>query len=167
MKFMNKFILIVGLAMLAATQLQAASKSETFTTNETRNAISTAATVSSVSISAGASAVTVKLYNSKTTGITYTFGAYTNLTSYTTNLVTSYVTTTGITINQTNRVLFVIKQATAGATNTLPAAAELSVSANTTTAFPVDLVFGRGVTANVNTNATVVFTYRSQKSNLQ
>lgn len=91
----------------------------TFTTNNM--AASSAVTVNQANIlenvilsTTNAAGAIVYLFDGNTTNVT---GVYTNVTMYSTNRVSTWVTTTGITNNMTNTLLYINSVVTAALTN--------------------------------------------------
>lgn len=93
-------------------------------------------------------------------GTNYVNAAYVSRTSYATNLVTSYVGTTGVTNWYTNAGLFTLNVTNAANTNQLPRLISLVYGANQATTYNIDALFVRGITALSSTNVGVVLYYR-------
>lgn len=161
MKNLKTLSLLIGLAVLisVSSRIHAASASLTTTTNYSYNLLSVPASVSSVNIASGSGALTVKFYDTTATNLLYTNGSYVSRSTYISNIVNNYTTTTGITNYTTNRVAYTLTVTNAAATNTLPVAAVWSIPANTEIVLDVDLKFSKGIVVNANTNATVNIVY--------
>lgn len=92
-------------------------------------------------------------------GTNYTNGAWISRTSYATNLVTSYVGTTGFTNWYTNVGLFTATITNAAATNALSPLVVLPFGANQAVTYQIDALFARGVTILPSANVGIDIYY--------
>lgn len=124
---------------------------------------STAGSIQSLQLIGGSNAVTLTFYDNDVDGTTYTNAAYTRPFSYTTTIVSNYVTLGGITNNYTNSVIMTTNRTYAAATNTLPSLGTYYVPASTlVTVTDPTILFGKGLvvgTSSSNNSAQVIATY--------
>lgn len=156
--------LIVATVCLVAFNTEGATVTGTYTSAGTNSLLSVSGMGKSIVIAnSSAAASVVKLFNAPSTDLTYTLAAYTNTTSYTTNLTNVYTTTTGI--SQTNiksGVLVINQQQVAASTNNYDVIATFTVPANNTLTYTWGgngVRFGNGVLVTNSTNANITFTY--------
>lgn len=154
---------VVAMAALVPNSAEAASISANYTQLSTNSLLTIPVTVSTIQVSASSSnAATVIFYDTAYGSNVYAVAENITRSNYVTNMVSTYVTTTGVTNYLTNRVLYTASVTNAANANTpLPASATFTVPAGLTTTFPVELVFSRGVLVKANTNVTVNVTYQS------
>jgi hypothetical protein len=81
--------------------------------------------------------------------------AYISKVQYLTNIATSYINTSGYTNWYTNSMLWTVTSTNAAATNSLPVALSIPVSANETRVVTAPVNFVRGVLARVTGNASI------------
>lgn len=168
---MKKFLFTLSLitVMSVASYGQA---TQTYVTNNMAAGLATITTQGGIlttltAYSTNQSPTYVRLYDGYATA---TNGAWTNYTVYTTNVVTSYVTSTGITNNLTNLVIKTIanehaalngEAATPTLTLLIPAASS-NGTLNLVT-FDDPLLFGKRLTlSNSATGLSILAKYRSQ-----
>ena len=121
--------LLLTISLLAALN---ASAQQFFVTNSlaagARTLVNEAIVLNNLQLLSTSNTV-IRLYDGALTNIV---GAYTNYSTFSTNLVTVNVTTTGITNTFTNTVLYTLAQAVTAATNNTPPIATVLVPANPT-----------------------------------
>lgn len=162
--FLTKFLFIIALIGLTYS-----AHSAQIVVNATTNGFyllsTNRASVYSVEVTSANPAV-ITLYDCDSVaapffGTNYTNAAYTSRIAYSTNLVTSYVGTTGFTNWYTNAGLFTLTTTNAANTNALPSMAAFVVSGGTYAVYNIDALFARGICATITTNASMVINYRS------
>lgn len=104
----------------------------------------------------------VRVYDNANTNLFHAHGAYTNFVTYNTNIVTSYVTTTGLTNTFTNTVLWTTSSAVAAGSNALAPVFTYAVPAgNIPVTFMDSAIFSRGVAvSNMSTNISIIINHR-------
>ena len=164
----NKLTNIIAAIMLFVSLNAFASDSVTLTvtTASTSMVYTNSARVQAITIAnTAASANTVTFYDAPSTVLTNIVGAYTNYVQFATNIVSVYVTPSGI--SQTNTVagIYTAAQAVAQSTNNYSTLGSFAVPANTTITFsPVSgWLAAFGVAMANTTNATVTVTYSPAK----
>lgn len=115
-------------------------------------------------INNAAAAQTVYFYDCPTNVLTWTSGAYTNWTTYTTNLIVTTTNYQGVVETATNAVTVTAPKANAAATNNYRLFKTFTIAAaGTATWTPINgvyLSYGLGCT-NTDTNLTVNYSYYS------
>jgi len=156
--------IIAALACLVVVNVEGASATGVYTSAATNSLLSVGGVAKSLLIAnSAASASTVTFFDAPSTDLTYTLAAYTNTTSYTTNLTNVYVTTTGI--SQTNiseNVLVILKQQVAASTNNYATISTFTVPASSTLTYTfggAGTRFMNGVCVTNSTNANITLTY--------
>jgi len=96
-------------------------------------------------------------------GTNYVNASYVSRTSYTTNLVTSFVGYNGYTNWYTNQGIFTLTVTNAANTNALAPLFSAAIGPNVLTTYSVDALFARGLVAvaTKGTNINIVVNYRS------
>lgn len=165
---MKKYLIIS--ALLAATALaQAESATTIVTANSCSNLLanfSGSARVTGIVITSEATtANNVKFIDSPSDTLTYVAPAYTSVTTYATNVITTYTNYFGVTQNITNVALVETVTDVAASTNNYPVRFQTAVGTNTSVAYTgVNYYFGNGIWAtNAATgtgSATVTITYQ-------
>ncbi len=142
-----KLKILALLALLGLQQINAQTIVGSFATNETRLVWTNSVIVNSVQLSATSSGPFILQLFDNSLPITHqTNAAYTNVTSYTTNTVTTFVGVNGITNKFTNTVLVYNNALLAENTNAvLNAIGSWAVSANESLFVPGPFVLTRGV----------------------
>ena len=167
---MKNIIKILAALTLLCINLKADVLTGSFTTNETRLVWTNAVVIHSLQISATSGGPFIlQLFDDNLAVTTYTNAAYTNVTSYTTNLVTTFVGATGVTNSYTNTVLFTDRLAVAASTNNIAAIGSWAIGVNESLLIPGPFIIAKGVVLKnisnaVSTNAvggTYVVNYRS------
>ena len=162
---MKKLIIVASL--MVALSINAAVTSTTVATTTCSNLVtflSGGGTISSITFqSPPANVGSAKLYDSDTTSLTYTQAAYTTITVYATNLISSWTNYYGVVNNATNIVLMQATNTVAAVTNSpLPLLLTMTGGTNTTVTYSgINANFSRGL-AVTNTGAgtiTVTVTY--------
>lgn len=107
----------------------------------------------------------VRLYDANTLaapyyGTNYVNSAYTGVSSYPTNYVTSFVGQNGVTNWYTNTGIYTYTATVAANTNQLPAGASFVIAPNTYAIYNTDALFVKGIVAYTDTNVTMVINYR-------
>lgn len=118
--------------------------------------------INSITLVASNAPTAILAYDNSAAASTYTNAAYTNFTTFSSNVVTTYVTTTGVTNNLTNAVLYTAANAVAANTNALPVLASLAAGPNGSTvfgAYPIALTKGLAISNNA-AGCTVQIVYR-------
>lgn len=156
---MKKFIVLLA-GLLSAVSLQAATISTSLTDNTLQNVKTTGFALTSVTFAnAGATAASVALWDTSATNLYQSIGAYTNSTSYTTNIVTLLTLPSGVIQTNTNTGTFTYATTVAANTNSVYTKKLFMVipASTTTTYTPVTpIVFTFGLTyTNASTNVTV------------
>lgn len=164
MKLMTKLMVIAALllASVAFSAAKAATATATVTTASTNSLITVGARIQSyVVANSSAATCTIKFFDAPSTSLTYTNPAYTNYVSYTTNIVTSYVTYSGVTNSLTNSGLYSYSSTVAAATNNYRTIVTLTVPAGETVTYtPTDgTLVSFGLTSTNSTNAAITITY--------
>lgn len=160
-----KYLAVIGMlvGLTASAQTQTATVSTSAAARNTM--ITNAARLLSVTIANDtAQPLTVKLFDAgynASTNLTWTNSAYTNTISYTTNIVTSYVTTTGVTNSLTNAGIFTVINSVSAATNSYPTVNTLSIPASDSVVWAPTggFLVSRGLIATNNTNCTITIQY--------
>lgn len=167
---MKKIILSTVLGLIAGVQAYAA----VFSTNITASASSPAfllftnrASVYNVILTGGYNTL-VNMYDCDSVAAPYNGTNYTvtsnlvTVSSFTTNIVSSYVGSNGYTNWTTNTGLFTYSTTNSSLqTNALTPLLSFPVAANTFETFNTDALFTRGLVIQVPTNVTVTVYYRS------
>lgn len=166
---MKKLFTILTLAF--AINFVNGQATQTYVTNNMSSGIATVSTTGGILLSLTAYTTNIaptflRFYDGYYTA---TNGAYTNYIVYTTNVVTSYITTTGITNNLTNLVIKTVANPVA-AVSGAPATPVLTLvvpgapaSGFAPLVWNDGLIFGRRLTlSNSLTGLTILGTYRSQ-----
>lgn len=122
--------------------------------------------IAAVQLVGGSATSTVDLFdaNSNTTptfGTAYLSAAYTGNVWSASNVTSTVVTSTGVTNLYTNTLWYAVSTAYPASTNALTPIVSLAVPSAQTVSIPVDVVVARGLVLRINTNATIVVTYRS------
>lgn len=94
-------------------------------------------------------------------GTNVVLNSYTNVSSYATNLITTYIGANGITNTFTNTGIFTVMSATVKATNELSPAAAYVVSGNSYAVYTADLLLNRGLCVRASSNVTGVIYYNT------
>lgn len=138
----------LALLLMLAVGVQAATLSLTTTGAATNNVFAGSARVYNLVLANGSgSAVTVALFDSSSTNLTYSYGSYVSYSNYVGNVTNVYTTSTGVSItNVIPSVVLIATNTVAGVTNSLPKLATIVVPAGTTTQFTVPLTVNRGLT---------------------
>jgi hypothetical protein len=164
---MKKYFIIA--ALLATTVAQAAQVTTTITAGACSNLLSSfsgSAKVTDILITTPAStATTLKIVDSPTATNSYVSPAYTGVTSYSTNVITTYTNFFGVVNNITNIQLVDITNTVSAVTNSYPIRFQAYVGTNTSQLYSgVDYMFLNGLWAtNVTSGAgstTVTITYQ-------
>lgn len=172
-KFIKNTLLGIGLAVaLIASDAQATLGSSTtvITAGGYSNLLATlpnvngSVTITSVLLTTpAATASTITMTDGTTNRLTYTLPAYSNLTSYATNYITSYTNFFGVVNSFTNVALIDITNSVAASTNNYRIPFQASVATNSTVQFNGQYFFLNGVWAtNAASGAgstTVTITY--------
>lgn len=117
--------------------------------------------ISQIQVLASTNLVLLDILDSNTNNTNYTFSGYTNTISYATNITTTNISPlNGYTNFTTNIGIFTTNNAVAAGTNALPYTS-YPAQANTLATYPVNLIMTKGVVVRVNTNATLIITYRA------
>lgn len=156
----NLFQIVLALAFGA--QLHAAEYIGSNLVATNTAVVATPVIVSSVTVfSTNTVPTLVRLYDGALTNVT---SAYTNYTTYTTNLIVNYVTTSGITNKYTNDVIWRSPNVVAAATNnTTPTVSFVAPAANVPLTITGPWIFGKSVTLSNNlAGLSVIMTYRTQ-----
>lgn len=171
MKFIKSSIAVVAIATLAVWQTYAAVVTGQIVDNRAMSntiiVTTNRASVYSVELTATANALVsfydIDVTNAPYYGTNYVNASYVSRTSYTTNLVTSYVGYNGYTNWYTNQGIFTLTVTNAANTNALAPLLSAVVGANTLTTYSVDALFTRGIVAvaSSGTNINIVVNYRS------
>lgn len=108
--------------------------------------------------------VLVKFYDQNTLaapffGTNYTNGGYVSVSTYPTNIVTSFVGYNGVTNWYTNTGQFTYYTTNAGSTNILPLMGAFVVGANSMAVYNVDQLHRKGIVITANTNVSIVINY--------
>lgn len=161
-KFLSK-LFIGACALLTASQLYAQATYSVFTNVTAGGPVllyTNSAKISQIQVLAGANNVTVQLLDNNVTNLTYTNGVYTNLVTYTSNIVYQTISPlTGMTNNQTNFQLYEAMVQVPANTNNLPFLI-YGAQANTMATYPINYLASRGILINPSTNCTIMVTYR-------
>ena len=166
---MKKYFLIA--ALLAATTAQAAQLTTVITANATSNLLAAAtfrgsARVTDILISTpAATASALKFIDSPTVTNTYVSPAYTGITTYATNVITTYTNFFGVVNSVTNVQLVDVSTSVSASTNNYPIRFQANVGTNTSVLYSgVDYQFVNGIwatnTASGTGSATVTITYQ-------
>lgn len=165
---MKKYLLIA--AILGATTVAfAAQKTTVITAGACSNLLTGftgSAKVTDILISTpAATAANVKFVDSVTATNTYVSPAYTGVTTYATNVITTYTNYFGVTQNITNVALVDVATSVAASTNSFPIRFQANIGTNTTALFSgVDYMFVNGIwatnTASGTGATTVTITYQ-------
>ena len=159
---MKKLLCLIGLLCLTA---KAEIVTGVIATNAAVSVLTNAVVINSIQLSATTSApFVVNMYDVASATLTYTNAAYTNTTSFTTNLVTTFVGATGVTNSYTNTVLFTTATITAANTNNVNAIGAWAMGTSESMMIPGPFVMARGVTLKCvapYTNGTYVINYRT------
>lgn len=154
------FVLTLAIAaqaqLIISTNLPATNAVSLLTTNR--------ASVYAIEISSDKAGV-VDLYDSDTLadpyfGTNYVNASYVSRLTYATNIVSSYVGTTGVTNFYTNTGVFTASVTNAASTNALPKLVSLAFGANVAQTYNIDALFVRGITARHSTNLNIILYYR-------
>lgn len=128
-KTMKRFLLTISLLVATLN----VSAQQFFVTNAlpagAKALVNEACVLNNIQLLSATNAI-IRIYDG---AITNAVGAYTNYTVFSTNLVTTFITTTGLTNTFTNTVLFTSATAVAAATNNTPPIITLVVPANSIT----------------------------------
>src|SRR5437660_4271869 len=166
---MKNITKILAALTLLCLNVKAQTLVSTFTTNETRLVWTNSLVINSLQISAGSSGPFIlQVLDNNLSSLTYTNAAYTNVSVYTTNLVTSFTGATGVTNNYTNTVLYTDRIITPAATNNITPIVNVGVSANESLLVPGPFIIAKGLVLRnlsnaVSTNSvggTVIINYR-------
>lgn len=158
-------LLLLGM-LLASFAAKATDVSTAATAAATNNIFTGSGRVQSIIIANDvASALTVKFFDAPSTNLTYSLGAYTNYLSYTTNIVTSYITPAGVTQLTTNSGVFTYANTVASSTPAYRTVATLNLAASTSMVYyPTNgLIVTFGLSVTNNTNCTITTTYWPSK----
>lgn len=156
---MKKLLSLIGLLTVLGLQAQITVVSNNIAAG-TAVFINRACVLESLVLTS-TNASTVTLYDGSKTNI---IGAYTNYTTFLTNKVTTYITTTGLTNTFTNQVLYtsVSLQAQTTNDNVIRAAAFVAANAVPFDVLPAPLSFSSNVTMVVSaTGVNALATYRT------
>jgi len=147
------FSLIAAVSLSSAASISIAVAPST-ATNVMGSLFGGYAKVTSVTFNCTSSSnATVVVYDSTTNVFTYTNAAYTNITSYATNLVTTWTNYFGVVNSATNVNLVDVTNSVAGTTNNYPQRFSVSALVGTTTTInPTSYIFENGIWAT-NTSA--------------
>lgn len=161
----KKTLLTAGIALGLSVSALAETVSANTTTNGWYLLSTNRASAYQVGIVAGSQPVTVSLYDCDMItdpflGTKYTNAAYVIRTTIASNYVTSFVGYNGYTNWYTNVGIATLTTTNAANTNNLPAIWSGGAPANSYVTIGIDALFVRGITAVVNTNATVSVDYR-------
>ena len=106
MKNMFKSLLMGALLLSSVFALQAATLSTNVAAAGTNNVLASGAAITQVTAAnATGSAVTIQIFDAPAALLTYTVGAYTNMTRTVVNVTNSYTSRNGFVISNTNTVL--------------------------------------------------------------
>ena len=164
---MKKYFIIA--ALLAATVAQAAQVTTVITAGANSNLLGNfrgSAKVTDILITTpAATATTLKLVDSVNTTNTYLSPAYTGVTSYATNVITTYTNFFGVVNNVTNVQLVDVSTSVSATTNNFPVRFQAYVGTNTSQLYSgVDYMFVNGIWAtNITSGSgstTVTSTYQ-------
>lgn len=152
---------------LLSSSVYAGSISLTTTTNGTYLATTNRANVYQVELTSTTGA-TITLFDCESlaapyAGTNYVNEAYTNRSAVLATNATSFVGYNGYTNWYTNVTFVTTNLVTAKNTNSLPVMGTFVVGANGYAIYNVDMLFVRGICARADTNASVVFNYRSSQ----
>ena len=160
---MKKKLLTSLFALLTAFAVSAA----TYTTNLTGHGTNLIIITNGIQINsitfANSSGATLSaaVYDSKYTSLKWTNTPYTNLTSYTTNYVTTFTNFSGVIQTNTNSVLWTYSNAVAAATNDFRALTTVAVSNAVTYVWTPStlMVAGFGLVVTNSTNVSLTVNY--------
>jgi hypothetical protein len=164
---MKKFF-ATGLLLMALLtgSVFGATLSTNVTAGGTHLLSTSGAVISSITVTAGSTdPVTIKFYDNSAADITYTNAAYTTFQQYTTNLVTTNTTSTGVINIMTNSVKYNAALSVAAATNDRPISSTVSAVAGGQGTSTGNLIMTRGIVFTSDTNATVTITYKGAFNN--
>jgi len=105
---------------------------------------------------------TTRIFDWNDKVLTYTNDAYVTRTSYMTNLVTTWVTTTGVTNSFTNRVNYTLVLTNAASTNVVVPMFTVTTPAGTVGTYTLGFPLINGLTVSNDVTSTVIYNYRSQ-----
>lgn len=160
-KLLTLLVLVAGLMTARADIVTG-----TVATNATFTVLTNAVVVNSIQLSATTSGgFSLQMYDVNVPSTTYTNVAYTNTTSYSSNLVTTFVGATGVTNNYTNTVIITDRITTPASTNTAyQVIGAWAVNANESLLIPGPFVLTKGLTfktVSPLTNGNYIINYRS------
>jgi hypothetical protein len=115
-----------------------------------------------ITVVPGSTNTMLYFYDLASTTLTYTNAGYTNVSRYTTNLITTYVTSTGITNTLTNSVTYTDVNVVGDATNTYSPIMTYAVPASTITTFTDKLILSKGLTLTNSHALTLIIGYKNQ-----
>lgn len=111
---------------------------------------------------------TINFYDSATIAAPYkgtnaVTSAYTNVVTYSTNIVSTYIGANGVTNTITNSGIFSLMVSNAAATNELPKRLSFAFQPNLSVTYPIteSALFVNGVSVRPSTNVSVIFYYNT------
>jgi hypothetical protein len=162
---MKKFFLSLGLLLaLATVQVKAANVTYVLLPNGITNTLGAPILVTKVVLSANGTNSTIQAVDSPTNTLTLAVAAYTNITTYATNLVVSWTNFFGAVNSYTN--VAQIQQTNSNASSTVQYArpfAAATAASTTTTIDDASYFFLNGVLLTNNSSGTVTITLSYQK----
>jgi len=162
---MKKLLLpILAVLGLATASLNAASGSQSFTLFGTNVAVLTNGgyILDTIQVIPSGTNTTTRLFDWDNKVITYTNDAYITRAREMSNVVTTFVTSTGVTNSFTNAVEYVRVYTNAASTNTLTPLLTVVTPAGTVGTYTLNFPLINGLTISNDVTSTVIYNYRSQ-----
>lgn len=128
---MKRILSILSLALVCMVS-RGADTVLTMNAAGTNSVFSVGQTISQVTVAAGATNLTLALFDAPSTSLTYVRGAYATFNQYTTNIVTIFTNTGGVLQTNTNSGVYTYQVTNGNATNSFKLLTRLTVPANTT-----------------------------------
>lgn len=159
---MKKLTSIIAALLLCALPLMGAQVSSSISGASTNSLLSEGVAITKVTLanSSGAAA-TVHFVDAPSTDLTYTVGAYTNVTIAVSNIVSTYTSITGFSVTNTNTLVTHTTNVTAASTNNYRSLLTLVVPDGQTVTYTptVSLIGFQGVLSTNSTNIDITLDY--------
>lgn len=158
---MNKFLLSIALVFASLSALGQTAVSVLTTGGTAYNVLAAPATISSISFtSTTTNPAVLYLFDTATTTTNYVQAAYSGVTSYATNMVTTWTNESGVVITNTFVGTFTTPTTVTATTNTLPVAVALVAAPNASVVRNGPVTMGVGLTAVASQPGILQINYR-------